>query len=313
MLSLNIKPNQLAQASPVIGAPAVQAMQTTAQPTSLSPGLPMPVSPVINQGATMQQVPPTGLIGSEQALSGGLMGGMNALNAGAGTARSDIAGAMSGVNQLGTTNYAESPAAKFKMQQMQRAVERSAAAKGGLLSGNTALELQDRAAGIAAQDYENQFNRDLNKETLKATLSRDLADTAMSAGIQGAGLITQTAGQVSQGRTDAGKSIAQNATQAASSISQLLNQQGIALSDSMSKDISTITDFIYQSGMQDSLSSENLAAILANIAGGQASTVAQGYNKIGEANAAGTIGIGNAIVGGLQGYQEYKANQTKGA
>jgi len=299
MYALNVQQPQLAQAG----------VATNQLPTSLpvTLGAQTTAAPQTAQTA----VPPTGLIGSEQALSGGLMGGMNTLNTGANVARNDINSAMSGVSQLGTANYAESPAAKFQMDQMQRAVERTAAARGGLLSGNTALELQDRAAGIAAQDYENQFNRDLSKETLKASLSRDLADTAMSAGIQGAGLITQTAGQVSQGRTQAGQSIAQNATQAASSISSLLNQQGIVLSDAMSKDISTITDFIYQSGMQDSLSSENLAAILANIAGGQASTVAQGYSKIGESDAAGTIGIGNAITGGIQNWNDYQANKEK--
>lgn len=301
--------------TPIIAAlPSIDptTVNSLTQPVTLGQPVPAANTAQVTQQITPGvNVPPTGLIGSEQALTGGLTGGMNTLNAGANVARSDLANAMSGVNQLGTANYAESPAAKFQMQQMQRAVERSAAAKGGLLSGNTLLELQDRAAGIAAQDYENQFNRDLSKETLKASLSRDLADTAFSAGIQGAGLITQTAGQVSQGRTEAGQQIAQNATQAAANISQLLNQKGIALSDAMAKDISTVTDFIYQAGMQDSLSSENLAAILANIAGGQASTVAQGYSKIGEANAAGTIGIGNAITGGLQNYLDYQAATGK--
>ncbi len=122
----------------------------------------------------------------------------------------------------------------------------------------------------------------------------------MSAGIQGAGLITQTAGKTAEGRTNAGQAIAQNATQAASNISTLLNQQGIVVSDAFAKDISTITDMIYQSGMQDSHSSENLAAILANIAGGQGSTVANGYAAIGASNAAGTIGVANAIQGGIQ-------------
>lgn len=301
--------------TPIIAAlPSIDptTVNSLTQPVTLGQPVPAANTAQVTQQITPGvNVPPTGLIGSEQALTGGLTGGMNTLNAGANVARSDLTNAMSGVNQLGTANYAESPAAKFQMQQMQRAVERSAAAKGGLLSGNTLLELQDRAAGIAAQDYENQFNRDLSKETLKASLSRDLADTAFSAGIQGAGLITQTAGQVSQGRTEAGQQIAQNATQAAANISQLLNQKGIALSDAMAKDISTVTDFIYQAGMQDSLSSENLAAILANIAGGQASTVAQGYSKIGEANAAGTIGIGNAITGGLQNYLDYQAATGK--
>jgi len=286
-----------------------------------------PQANVINPNATNAQVPATGLIGSEQALQGGLMGGLNAINSGAGQARSDINSAIGGVDNSAAAKlqadltgangpqakaaaqagFAQSPAAAYQQEQMQRAVERSAAAKGGLLGGNTLTELQRNAAGIASQDYQNQFanlgtvaDRDLQQNTLKASLKRDLADTAMSAGINTGGLITQTAGQVSQGRTNAGQAIAANATDAAKNISTLLNQQGIVVSDAFAKDISTITDMIYQAGIQDSESSQNLAAILANIAGGQGSTVAQGQAAIGASNAAGIIGVNNAIQSGIQ-------------
>jgi len=273
-----------------------------------------------------QVAPPTGLIGSEQALSGGLMGASNAINTGANQARSDITGAMnnvgvsnaatmqadlSGANgpekqQAAITAYQNNPALKYQIDQTILARDRSASAKGGLMSGNTGLELNRDLAGVLSQNFQQDFNnlgtvadRDLNTQTIKAGLARDLADTAMSAGIQGAGLISQNSAKVAEGRTNAGLAIAQNATQAATSIGNLLNQQGVQVSDMMSKDISTLTDLIYQSGIQDSASSQQLAAILANIAGGQASTVAQGQAKIGESNAAGTLGINNAIQGGI--------------
>lgn len=287
---------------------------------------PIPISPTINPGAAMAQVPQTGLIGSEQALNAGLAGGISAINNGVTQARTDINSGIAGVdnspaNKLqadltgangpqaqaaARAQFSQSPAAQYQQEQMQRAVERSAAARGGAVNGNTLTELQRNAAGIASQDYQNQFanlgsvaDRDLQRNTLKASLKRDLADTAMSAGIQTAGLKTQTAGQIAEGRTNAGMAIAQNATQAASNISNLLSQQGIAVSDTMAKDISTITDLIYQAGIQDSHSSEQLAAILANISGGQASTVAQGQANIGASNAAGTLGVANAIKGGI--------------
>lgn len=285
---------------------------------------PVATAPIVNTGAV--QAPPTGLIGSEQALNAGMSGGIAAITNGANQARTDINSGISGVDQnaagklqadLSGANgpqakaaaqgqFSQSTASKYIEDRALRAVERSAAAKGGLLGGNTLTELQREAAGIASQDYQNQFanlgtvaDRTLQQNTLKASLKRDLADTAMSAGIQTAGLKAQTAGQVAQGRENAGYAIAQNATQAAGNISSLLEKQGVVVSDSMAKDISTITDMIYQAGVQDSHSSEQLAAILANIAGGQASTVAQGQAAIGQSNAAGTIGVANAINGGI--------------
>jgi len=302
----NIIPNPVPQ-----GDATIMPVQNTAMPTQIgafpaAPFTPTPFEqtpmPIVQPG---QQVPATGLIGAEQALSGGVA-----------QARTDIGGAMSGIDQnpaaklqadltgangpeaqqLAQQQMQSSPAMAYQMEQMQRATERSAAARGGLMGGNVLQELQRNAAGIASQDYQNQFanigqvaDRKLMQDQLKSGLSRDLAETALSAGIQTAGM-----------RTQAGRDIAQNASSAASQISSLLTQRGVVLSDMMAKDISTVTDMIYQSGLQDSLNSQNLAAILANIAGGQASIVAQGNANIGAANAAGTIGVGNAIQYGIQ-------------
>ncbi|HEX9595599.1 MAG TPA: hypothetical protein VF982_01875, partial [Anaerolineales bacterium] len=250
------------------------------------------------------QAPPTGLIGAEQAITGGMdtaradltqaMGGIDVNPAG------DMQAALTGAlgpeaQQQAQAQMSQSPAAQYQMEQMQRATERSAAARGGLMGGNVLQELQRNAAGIASQDYQNQFanigevaNRRLQQEQMKASLSRDLADTAFSAGIQTGGM-----------RTRAGEQIAQNASSAASQLSALLNQQGIAVSDMMSRDISTITDMIYQSGMQETVNTSNLASILANISGGQQSNVIQGNQAIGQAQAAGIMGIGNAVQGGV--------------
>lgn len=269
--------------------------------------------------------------------------------------------------------YQSSPAMQYQMDQMQKATERSAAARGGLLGGNVLQELQRNASGIASQDYQNQFNNlgqvtgtglaaagqkgqllsnqaqmlgslegqrmtaqagldatkfqgELSARQHSAQLKSDaysqLANIAAANGLSTAGLFTGTAQQLaqgrtntgqdlaqgrlqtglslSQGRTQAGQSIAQNANQAASNISNLLAQNGIAVSDMMAKDISTVTDMIYQSGMQDKIDSQQLAAILANISGGQQSTVANGNSNIGASNAAGTLGTNSAIQGALQ-------------
>ena len=326
--------------------------------------------------------------------------------------QADLSGANGqAAQQAAYAAYQSSPAMQYQMEQMQRSTEQSAAARGGLLGGNVLQELQRNAAGIASQDYQNQFNnlsqvtntglqaagqigqlrgqqagilgnleagrmsadaqlqaqrmgneasiygqqlglqadlagrqfqgdlstnlqnaqiqsqnqltqfgadaqrnaqnaelqaqnqamqfqadqaRNAQNTQLKADAYSQLANLAQANGLNTAGLLTGTAQQIASGRTQAGQAIAQNAQQAASSISNMLAQNGIAVSDMMAKDISTVTDMIYQSGMQDKIDSQQLATILANISGGQASTLAQGYSNIGAANAAGTLGMGNA-------------------
>jgi hypothetical protein len=331
--------------------------------------------------------------------------------------QADLSGANGqAAQQAAYEQYQSSPAMQYQMDQMQRSTERSAAAKGGLLGGNVALELQRNASGIASQDYQNQFNnlgsvantglnaaaqqgnllgqqaqtlgslegqrmgneasvygqqissqaqlaaqamqtgaqqsianaqmvndrynqdrgieanligqqyqgnlssaqqnaqieagllgqriaadesRNAQNAQLKSDAYSQLANLAQANGLNTAGLLTGTAQQLSQGRTQAGQAMAQNATQAASQIADKLAQSGLAVSDTMARDISTMTDMIYQSGMQDKIDSQQLATILANISGGQASTVAQGYSNIGSANAAGTLGVANAVQGGI--------------
>ena len=56
-------------------------------------------------------------------------------------------------------DYQESPYAKFLQQEGQRGIERSAASRGGLSSGNTLAGLQKRSMGIASGDYADQYGR----------------------------------------------------------------------------------------------------------------------------------------------------------
>lgn len=53
----------------------------------------------------------------------------------------------------------QSPAFQFQMQQGQQALERSAAARGGLNSGGFAKDLTNYSQGLASNEYQNQFNR----------------------------------------------------------------------------------------------------------------------------------------------------------
>lgn len=56
-------------------------------------------------------------------------------------------------------NMLSDPGYQFRQDEMAKAVERSAAARGGLYSGATAKALQDRSANVAAQGYNDDWNR----------------------------------------------------------------------------------------------------------------------------------------------------------
>ena len=57
------------------------------------------------------------------------------------------------------TQFSESPGQQFIRERQQRALTRNQAAMGGLGGGNIQTALQEQAAGFAAQDFNNQFNR----------------------------------------------------------------------------------------------------------------------------------------------------------
>lgn len=60
---------------------------------------------------------------------------------------------------FGMAQFQADPGYGFRFQQGQKALERSAAARGGLISGNTGGALQQYGQGLASQEYQNAFNR----------------------------------------------------------------------------------------------------------------------------------------------------------
>lgn len=80
------------------------------------------------------------------------------------------------------SQMANNPAYKFIFDQAMQGVNRSAAAGGKSNSGNVLAELQNRAAGLASTEYENEFGRQL--ETSNVNYGRGVTDFGI--GRQGA-------------------------------------------------------------------------------------------------------------------------------
>jgi hypothetical protein len=126
------------------------------------------------------------------------------------------------------TNVTEQndPGFQFRLQQGQQALERSAAARGGLLTGGTAKDLADYQQGRASDEYGNVYGRAFNQfQDARNTFynnqnnlynrlmgvsgaGQNAANTLTGAGGNSAGMVGNidmtSAGQVGQDLTNAG-------------------------------------------------------------------------------------------------------------
>ena len=76
-----------------------------------------------------------------------------------------------GTGFTGQVDLTQDPGYGFRLAQGQKALERSAAARGGLISGNTGGALQQFGQGLASQEYQNAYNRALTQYNTTAALA----------------------------------------------------------------------------------------------------------------------------------------------
>ena len=172
-LEAKIKTEQNAPA-PIAPAPAPVAPAPVAaqqfQPIVIPPAVPM-------QGAPMQlasmQAPQQGMTAASQYAPSVALAAQNEAETPIGYYQAQQLLApfyQAGVQGLGQlTNLtmgqgvpeflATNPAYQFRQQEAQKALERSAAARGGLLSGQFAKALQERSQGLASQEFSNAYDR----------------------------------------------------------------------------------------------------------------------------------------------------------
>lgn len=102
------------------------------------------------------------------------------------------------------TNWQQDPGYAFRLSEGQKALERSAAARGGLISGGALKAAQQYGQQMGSQEYQNAFNRYYNERNQMLNPLQSLAGvgqtTAQQLGAAGQGL----AGNVNQlGMTNA--------------------------------------------------------------------------------------------------------------
>lgn len=234
-------------------------------------------------------IPQTGLIGSEQALQGGLQGALSSIGRGADIAggvlqpfagggtqafeqQTALAGAAGPEAQRAAFEaFNASPGQEFLQQQGQEALLRGASAIGGVGGGNVRRELVRQGVGFAQQDFGNQFNRLGSLAQIGAGAAGQQAGIAQRAGEFGGQAFLGTGQNLATGRTRAAENIAGAAGQTGSALADLISRGGAGVSDILGQGTGSLANILAQAGLSGQASQEQLATLLANIATGAAS------------------------------------------
>ncbi len=116
---------------------------------------------------------------------------------------------------------AQTPGYQFQLQQGQNAIQNSAAARGGLVSGNAATGLDQYSQGLASENYGNTYNRAMqeylnsynifnNNQTNQYNRLAGLAGTGQNAATELGQLGQSAAGNVANINAVSGGQIGQN-------------------------------------------------------------------------------------------------------
>jgi hypothetical protein len=251
----------------------------------------------------------------------------------ANNAQAALSGAMGPEAQAQAyAQFQESPGQAFLREQGERALLRNQAAIGGLGGGNVMKELTKYGQGLAAQDFDNYYNRmgtvadrGMQAQGLRSGLYGKKADAAISAannaaqiqaasiGAGGSVAGSQIAGETALMRDagryayDTGLNLANNVNNTSSALASLINQQGSGMSDIYGNTTSNLANLLVSGGRDASTGASNLASLLAGTRTGSAQQVAGLPGIPGTQDRPGLLqNIGNAIGGATQGVQGAK-------
>jgi len=106
----------------------------------------------------------------------------------------NAAGYGSMARPFGQADFEADPGYAFRQAEGMRALERSAAARGGLMSGNTMRGIQRFGQDLASQEYGNAFNR----FQIERAARLNPLQSMMGSGQSAANVMTSAAGQAGQ-------------------------------------------------------------------------------------------------------------------
>lgn len=131
---------------------------------------------------------------------------------------------------FGQADFEQDPGYAFRQAEGMKALERSAAARGNLLSGSTLKGVQRFGQDLASQEYQNAFNRYQTERAAKLNPLQSL----MGAGQSSANMLTSAAGQMGQNEAsnlyNAGQARASGYIGQANALNNALGQIGSTVS-----------------------------------------------------------------------------------
>ena len=122
------------------------------------------------------------------------------------------------------SDYQEDPGYKFRLDQGSQALERSAAARGGLLSGGHLKDLTDYQQGVASQEYGNAYNRFNNDQSSRFNRLAALAGIGQTSNNTMASIGANTASNIGSNLVGAGNAAAAGYVGGANAINSAVGQ-----------------------------------------------------------------------------------------
>lgn len=228
-----------------------------------------------------------------QQVQQGINAGMPVVNQGiaANNQQAALSGAMGPQAQAQAyQNFQQSPGQQYLRDEAEQALIRQSAATGGLRGGNVLQALQRNAVGLAAQDFQNSYNRlgnvaDRGNQALgyQSQLYGQGAGIASAAGGQGAGVQGSAIGanaSMNNARLGAhnalqrdaaryamqtGQDLAMGRTNAGSALANLYNQQGSGMADVYNSGMLNMGNILATGGENQFNSDTARAALLSNV------------------------------------------------
>lgn len=113
--------------------------------------------------------------------------------------------------KFGMNQFQQDPGYAFRLSEGQRALDQTAAARGGLISGNALKAAQQYGQNMGSQEYQNAFNRYQTERAAQLNPLQSLAGVGQSA----AGTMSAAAGQYGQNMSNIALGAGANAGNAA--------------------------------------------------------------------------------------------------
>lgn len=122
------------------------------------------------------------------------------------------------------TDFKQDPGYAFRLKEGMKALNASAAARGGLISGNALRAATGYGQELGSQEYQNAFNRYYTERTNKMDPLKFLTGVGQAAGAGQAANIGTTTGNISNLTTGAGNAMAAGQVGAANAYTNAMGQ-----------------------------------------------------------------------------------------